>query len=772
MAGPDKTNNIGHEIGDATRAVHAGRTGDWSAKIVNTPIYRGSTHLHADCAALTDAGKHNNDGQFFYGRRGSPTQWALAQAITELEPGAYGTMLYPSGVAALSGALMSVLSAGDVLLMTDNAYDPSRGMASGLFRRMGVETRFFDPLDLDDYRAKFCAKTRAVLLESPGSLTMEMCDIPALAKIAREHGATSLLDNTWATALGFPALQHGCDIAIMSLTKHIGGHSDLLMGSASAGEQHYKRLRQMSQQLGHHVSPDDAALALRGLRTMPMRLKRTTQTALDVAQWLASRPEVAHVLCPFLPQSPDYELWQRDYQGGCGLFSFVLAGRTEAQRCALIDALKLFGIGFSWGGFESLALPFDPAKMRSETPWPKPGWKCRRPPWHSPLDRVGGFARFDRRSCQWICRNGTPMTAASVPDPSAESAAEGSTQGVIEGGPATVEQAWSMAEPVRENAVTAAEGIKEAVSSKSEAAGSLLETMDNMAVSLGTMRLSVLDVLVVAAILIGVIVGAWMLNRLARAAVKRLTKLDGAQQLLVEKLLTIAVWGAAVFIGIDLLGIDLTALTVFSGAFGLAIGFGLQKTFGNLIAGIILLMDRSIKPGDVIAVTDMAGNESFGQIRKIGIRAVSVTTRDQREYLIPNENLMINQVENWSYSSKNVRMQVDVGVSYNADLELAEKLMLEAAGKVDRVLKSPPPTVWLSAYGDSSVNFTVQCWILDPEDGVGNVRSGVLKELWKLFKENDVEIPFPQRDINLRGNAQFDQLVAAISQRVLADQEK
>lgn len=353
-----------------------------------------------------------------------------------------------------------------------------------------------------------------------------------------------------------------------------------------------------------------------------------------------------------------------------------------------------------------------------------------------------------------------------------EGAAESGAAGSVESGPPLIEQAWGMAEPTRESTVTAAEGIKEAVSSKSETAGSLLETMDNMAVSFGSMRLSVLDAVVVVAIIVGVLVGAWLLSKMARSAAKRLTKLDGTQQLLVEKLLTIVVWGAAFFLGIDLLGIDLTALAVFSGAFGLAIGFGLQKTFGNLIAGIILLMDRSIKPGDVIAVTDMAGNESFGQIRKIGIRAVSVTTRDQREYLIPNENLMINQVENWSYSSKNVRIQVDVGVSYNADLDLAEKLMLEAASKVDRILKSPPPTVWLSAYGDSSVNFTVQCWILDPEDGVGNVRSGVLKELWRLFKENDVEIPFPQRDLNLRGNAEFDQLVAAISQRVLADQDK
>lgn len=214
-----------------------------------------------------------------------------------------------------------------------------------------------------------------------------------------------------------------------------------------------------------------------------------------------------------------------------------------------------------------------------------------------------------------------------------------------------------------------------------------------------------------------------------------------------------------------MLGIDLTALAFFGGAFGLAIGFGLQKTFGNLIAGIILLLDKSIKPGDVIAVTDMAGNETFGQIRKIGIRAVSVTTRDQREYLIPNENLMINQVENWSYSSKQVRMPVNVGVSYNADMNLARELMLEAARKSDRVLKSPAPTVWMAEYGDSSVNFIIHCWINDPEEGVGNVRSEVLTNLWFLFKEHDIEIPFPQRDINLRDNEQMQALIEALAQR-------
>lgn len=341
--------------------------------MVNPPVWRGSTHLYSDCADLAH-GRPNDDGHFYYGRRGSPTQWALAEALTQLEPSAVGTVLYPSGVAAIAGALLAVLDSGDTLLMTDNAYEPSRVMAKILLAPLGIETRFFDPFDLQSFAQAFDARTRAVLLESPGSLTMEVCDIPALAAIARERGAVTLLDNTWASPLGFPALERGCDIAIMSLTKHVGGHSDLMMGAASAGEDHYPRLRMKSQALGQIVSPDDAALALRGLRTLAVRLERETASALAIAEWLSNRPEVSQVLCPMLPGSAHHELWSRDFTGGCGLFSFVLSGGDPAARARLIDTLELFGIGYSWGGFESLAIPFDPARARSETPWPPTGW--------------------------------------------------------------------------------------------------------------------------------------------------------------------------------------------------------------------------------------------------------------------------------------------------------------------------------------------------------------------------------------------------------------
>ncbi|GGC25726.1 cystathionine beta-lyase [Novosphingobium marinum] len=367
----DSAKSAGH--GTGTRLVEAGRRREWTGPVVNPPVWRGSTHLYEDMAALAEGPRRNEDGRFFYGRRGAPTQWALADALTAMEPGAAGTVLYPSGVSAIAGALMTVLRPGDVLLMTDNAYDPSRAMGKGLLADFGVETRFFDPLDTAAFGAAICDRARAVLLEAPGSLTMEVQDVPRLAAIARDRGLVSLIDNTWAGPLGFPALERGVDIAIMSLTKHVGGHSDLMMGSASAGEDFYPKLRKRAQSLGLVVSPDDAALALRGLRTMEVRLQRETQSALAIAGWLAERPEVALVMCPMLPGSPGHDIWRRDFTGGCGLFSFVFRGAGARRRNRFIDALDLFGIGYSWGGFESLAVPVDPAPMRAVTGWPPPG---------------------------------------------------------------------------------------------------------------------------------------------------------------------------------------------------------------------------------------------------------------------------------------------------------------------------------------------------------------------------------------------------------------
>ena len=370
--------NVPEGITPATRLVTAGRRADWTGTpaepgaVVNPPVWRASTHLYPDSKAL-HAGKPNADGHFYYGRRGSPTQWALADALTALEPGAAGTVLYPSGVAALAGALLAVLRPGDVLLMTDNAYEPTRNMGRGLLGDFGIETRWFDPLDPASFEAAIDERCKAVLLESPGSLTLEVCDVPALAAIAHAKGLAVVLDNTWAGPLGFPALERGADISVMSLTKHVGGHSDLMLGSAAAGEKYYAKLRRTAQALGQVVSPDDSSLALRGLRTMGLRLNQETSSALELSKWLDSRAEVAKVLCPMLPGSPGHEIWSRDFSGGCGLFSFVFKGKDGAARDAFIDALTLFGIGYSWGGFESLVTPIDPATLRTATQWPLPG---------------------------------------------------------------------------------------------------------------------------------------------------------------------------------------------------------------------------------------------------------------------------------------------------------------------------------------------------------------------------------------------------------------
>ena len=270
--------------------------------------------------------------------------------------------------------------------------------------------------------------------------------------------------------------------------------------------------------------------------------------------------------------------------------------------------------------------------------------------------------------------------------------------------------------------------------------------LDRIGVTIGENRISMLTLLTVGITALALFAVVRLLRRVLAHTIQRSTSFDPAQKVLFEKLAAIAIMIAAFFIGVDILGIDLTALAFFSGALGLAVGFGMQKTFGNLIAGIILLWDRSIKPGDVIAVGD-----SFGWVNKIGVRAVSIITRDGKEHLIPNENLMTEEVENWSYSSLEVRVHIPIGVSYKADIKLAQELMVEAANDCPRVLNSPKPNIWLKEFGESSVNFDLLVWIKDPEGGVGNVRSDILNRVWWKFKENEVEIPFPQRDIHVKG---------------------
>ena len=351
---------------DATRVVAAGRRKEWTGGVVNTPVWRASTILYDSVAEMRERVGETHH-RLFYGRRGTPTQWSLAEALTELEPGAEGTFLYPSGVAAIAAALLSVLSPGDELLLVDSAYDPTRSLASGLLKRLGIKTRFYDPLIGAGIAELIGDDTRAIFLESPGSLTLEVQDVPAIVAAAKARGVTTLLDNTWATPLLFPAIAHGVDLTILACTKYVVGHSDVMLGSVTAAPGHFTRLRDTSFQLGQVASPDDAWLGARGLRTMALRLQQHQASALKIAQWLNEQPQVATVLHPALPNCPGHEQFVRDFKGSSGLFSFVLQGGSDAGRSALIDGLELFGIGYSWGGFESLAVPIDPQRYRSVT---------------------------------------------------------------------------------------------------------------------------------------------------------------------------------------------------------------------------------------------------------------------------------------------------------------------------------------------------------------------------------------------------------------------
>ena len=352
----------------STRLVTAGRRKEWTQGIVNPPVWRASTILYDSIAELKERQKDTHH-RLYYGRRGTPTQWSLAEALTELEPGAEGTLLYPSGVAAVSTALLSVLRPGDELLMGDSAYEPTRALCDGLLKRFGITTRYYDPLVGAGIADLFGDKTRAVFMESPGSLTFEVQDVPAICAAAKARGVFTLLDNTWATPLYFQAIDKGVDLTILAATKYVVGHSDVMLGSVTAAKPAWGKLRQTTYQLGQHVSPDDAWLGARGLRTMAIRLAQHQDSALKIARWLEKQPQVARVIHPALPGCPGHELWKRDFNGASGLFGVVLKVGTEAARTALIDGLELFGIGFSWGGYESLVIPADPRPLRSVVPW-------------------------------------------------------------------------------------------------------------------------------------------------------------------------------------------------------------------------------------------------------------------------------------------------------------------------------------------------------------------------------------------------------------------
>jgi len=348
--------------GQSTKLVEGGRRKEWRGKLVNVPVERASTILFDNVAELEAS--EPGLGTYRYGLQGTASQWALSEALTELEAGAAGTALYSTGLAAITTPLLALLSAGDELLAPDNVYGPTRKFCDTILKRLGIATRYYDPLVGTGISNVIGERTAAILLESPGSQTMEVQDVPGICVAARERGIVTLLDNTWATPLLFPAIAAGVDVTMIAATKYVGGHADVMLGAATATERHYRRIQTASWDLGHAASPDDAWLGSRGLRTMAVRLKQHEESALRVARWLKEQPRVGRVLHPALPDCPGHEFWKRDFKGSSGLFSFELDG----DRDTFVDALELFGIGYSWGGYESLVLPVDPYRTVTEPP--------------------------------------------------------------------------------------------------------------------------------------------------------------------------------------------------------------------------------------------------------------------------------------------------------------------------------------------------------------------------------------------------------------------
>ena len=379
-----------------TRLVTAGRDTKAQKGFVNPPVVHGSTVLYPTAEDL-----HARRGEFQYGRYGTPTTRALQETLMALEgPQCAGVGIAPSGLAAITTALLAVLKAGDHVLVCDNVYRPSRNFCNGLLARYGVETTYFDPLIGGAIEKLFKANTRAVLVEAPGSQSFEMTDIPAIAGAAHARGALVIDDNTWATPLFHRSLDQGVDVSIQAATKYIGGHSDIMFGTISANTNAWPMISATIAMLGVCAGPDDVFLALRGMRTLAVRLNQHYRSGVEMARWLASRPEVIRVLHPALESDPGHAIWKRDFTGASGLFSIVLKPAPQKAVDAMLDSVKLFGMGFSWGGFESLIIPFDCDSYRTATKWAPGGPTLRL---HIGLENVEdlkadlerGFAAFN-----------------------------------------------------------------------------------------------------------------------------------------------------------------------------------------------------------------------------------------------------------------------------------------------------------------------------------------------------------------------------------------
>ncbi len=378
---------------DATKLAHAGRDPSRQCGFVNTPVYRGSTVIFPTLASL-----EADDQEFSYGRLGTPTVRALEEAMVELE-GGHGARLTPSGLSAIACALLAFVSAGNEVLVSDSVYRPTRRFCDHVLRRLGVKAVYYDPLIGDGIAALITKKTKVVFVESPGSQTFEVQDVPAIVNAAHAAGAMVIMDNTWATPLYFKPFQHGVDVSIQAATKFIVGHADAMLGCITATEEAFPAISRTHDELGPCPGPEDVYLGLRGLRSLGVRLARHQSSGLALARWLADRPEVARVIYPALPSDPGHTLWRRDFTGAPGLFSIVLKPVAHEKLAAMLDGLDLFGMGYSWGGFESLILPFDPRSYRSATTWNEKGPALRL---HVGLEDVedlkadleAGFARL------------------------------------------------------------------------------------------------------------------------------------------------------------------------------------------------------------------------------------------------------------------------------------------------------------------------------------------------------------------------------------------
>jgi cystathionine beta-lyase len=381
----------------ATRLAHAGRDPGHFHGFVNTPIYRGSTVLFPTAAAL-----EANDQEYTYGRLGTPTVKALAEAIAELE-GGHATLLTPSGLSAIATTFLSLLSPGDHVLVSDSVYRPTRRFCDNALSRFGVDVAYYDPLVGAGIKSLLKPNTKVVFAESPGSQTFEVQDIPAISAVAHAAGALVVLDNTWATPLFFKPFAHGADVSIQAATKYIVGHADAMLGAITVNEAVWPTLARTHDELGLCAGPEDVYLALRGLRSLGVRLARHQASALTVAEWLAKRPEVARVIYPALPSDPGHAIWKRDFTGSSGLFSIVLKPVPRKAVAAMLDGLELFGMGYSWGGYESLIIPFDPSSYRTATKWKAEGPALRL---HIGVEEVddlksdleAGFARLATNS--------------------------------------------------------------------------------------------------------------------------------------------------------------------------------------------------------------------------------------------------------------------------------------------------------------------------------------------------------------------------------------